>query len=138
MQYHQSTYANKRGQSPIISDYGTYYRGFYSPLQLDADQRVYIPADSSKQVPENLFVILFDSDAAKKKQQKIYWKTIEMLVVNFECLRTIPLHDTAVLLPFYRFLQCADDGMTYQEIVLCAIAWRENNIISNYAGGAAV
>ena len=61
-----------------------------------------------------------------------------MLVVNFNCLPTIPLRDIAVVLPFDLFLQCADKGMAYHEIVQLAITWRKNNIASNYAGKAPV
>ena len=56
-----------------------------------------------------------------------------MLVVNFDCLRTIPLHDTAVVLPFDEFLKCADAGMAYFDIVKRAIDWRKTNITNNYA-----
>ena len=119
-------------------DYGTYYRGLYSQLQLDTDQRVYIPAYESKQAPPNLFAILFDFDAVRKRWPQMSRPTSEMIVVNFNCLRAIPLHDTAVVLPFDLFLQCADAGKTYQEIVQRAIAWRKENIIANYTGRSAV
>lgn len=62
----------------------------------------------------------------------------EMLVVNFNCLPTIPLHDSAVVLPFDLFLQCADAGMDYKDIVKRAIAWRKDNIEKNYAGKVSV
>ena len=146
MQYYPSktdastTSSDEKGRKElphIIKDYGAYYRGFYAPFQLDADQRVYIPTDASKAVPSNLFVILFDVGAATAKQ-KIYLETKEMLVVNFNCLSTIPLHDSAVVLPFDLFLQCADDGVDYTDIVKRAIAWRKDNIEKNYAGQSAV
>ena len=127
----------RKGQKHIIENYGNYYRGFYAPLQLDGDQK-YIPTDAPKRTASKLFVILFDADAAKRKKQKIYSRTIEMLVVNFDCLRTIPLHDTAVVLPFKLFLQCADAGKAYKEIVQRAITWREEHITKNYMGGLAV
>lgn len=128
----------RRSQPHIIRDYGVYYRGFYSPLQLDTDQRVYIPADASKQAPSNLFAILFDFDAVRKRWPQMSRPTSEMIAVNFNCLPAIPLHDVAVVLPFDLFLQCADDGMAYQEIVQRAIAWRKSNIESNYTGKGAV
>lgn len=127
-----------RGNQPHIRDYRDYYWGFYSSLQPDKDQKFYIPAKTLKKTPSNLFVILFDSNAAKKKKQKIYWKTTEMLVVNFNCLAAIPMFDTAVVYPFDLFLQCADADKTYKEIVQRAIAWREEYITNNYMGGFAV
>ena len=125
---------DRKKQKHVIRDYGAYYRGFYTPLQLDADRKVYIPAETPKQAPSTLFAILFDVDTAKAKGEEIYSKTKEMLVVNFNPLRTIPLHDSAVVLPFDLFLQCADDGIAYAEIVKRAIAWRKDNIEKNYAG----
>lgn len=65
-------------------------------------------------------------------------KTKEMLVVNFECLRTIPLHDSAVVYPFKLFLQCTDKKMDYQDIVKLAVDWRKDNIESKYADEAPV
>ena len=136
--------AKRKKQDHIIKDYGTYYRGFYAPLEVDADQRTCIVPDASMEDEENLkrlkelFVILFDFDAVEKKWPEMKTKTKEMLVVNFDCLRVIPLHDTAVALPFGLFLQYADANMAYQDIVQKAIAWRENNITSNYAGKAPV
>lgn len=151
----------KKQDRHIIKDYGAYYRGFYSPFQLDAG--VYdIPRDNSTQVPSDLYAILFDLNEVGKKRPQM--KTREMLVVNFDCLRAIPLHDTAVVLPFKLFLQCADAvcadakranvkcanarradvkcanakcpyaDRAYQEIVQKAIDWRKNNIANNYTG----
>ena len=131
--------ADRKKQKHIIRDYGTYYRGFYSPFQLDEDQRVYdISTDALKQTDSNLFAVLFDFDTVKKKWPSMKRATAEMLVVNFNCLPMIPLHDTAVVLPFNLFLQCADKGMAYKEIVQLAITWRKDNIASNYAGKAPV
>lgn len=129
---------SRKNQPHIIRDYGVYFRGFYSPLQLDTDQRVYIPADASKQAPSNLFAILFDFEAVRTRWPQMSRPTSEMIVVNYNCLRAIPLHDTAVVLPFDLFLQCADAGKTYQEIVQRAIAWRKENIINHYTGRSAV
>lgn len=130
-----------RNQPPIIRNYGDYYRGFYLPFMLDTNQKVYnpyIPKDDPKLAPSNLFVILFDVDTAKAKEQEIYPDTREMLVVNFNCLPTIPLHDSAVVLPFGLFFQCADAGMDYKDIVQRAIAWRKSYIENNYTGKDAV
>lgn len=127
-----------RNQPPIIRNYGDYYRGFYAPFQLDAGKKVYMPAKAPKQAPLNLFAILFDVDTAKAKEQEIYPDTREMLVVNFNCLPTIPLYDSAVVLPFDLFLQCADAGMDYKDIVQRAIAWRKSYIENNYTGKDAV
>ena len=126
-----------RTQPPIIRNYGDYYRGFYLPLTLDTDQRAYMPKDDPndpKPVPSNLFAILFDVDTAKAKGQDIYRYTREILLVNFNPLRTIPLHNSAVVLPFDLFLQCADAGMNYRDIVLKAIDWRRDYIEKNFAG----
>lgn len=161
--------AKRKNQDHIIKDYGAYYRGFYAPLEVDADQRTYVVPDASMEDEENLkrlkelFVILFDFVAVEKKWPEMKTKTREMLVVNFNCLPMIPLHDTAVVLPFELFLQCADAkyagakcadakradakcpyakcayaDRAYQDIVQKAIAWRKNNITSNYAGKAPV
>ena len=130
---------NKRKKQPhIIKDYGAYYRGFYAPFQLDADQRFYVATGTPMEDAKKLYAILFDVETAKRKKQKIYSETHEMLVVNFNCLSTIPLHDSAVVLPFDLFLQCADDGVDYTDIVERAIAWRKDNIEKNYAGQSAV
>ncbi len=65
-------------------------------------------------------------------------ETREMLVVNFDCLSAIPLHDSAVVYPFDLFLECADNAdpdkadEEYGKIVQKAIAWRKDNIESNY------
>lgn len=131
--------ADRKKQKHIIRDYGTYYRGFYSPFQLGENQRVYdIATDAPKQTDSNLFAVLFDFDAVRKKWPSMNRATAEMLVVNFNCLPAIPLRDIAIVLPFDLFLQCADKGMAYQEIVQLAITWRKNNIASNYAGKAPV
>lgn len=65
--------------------------------------------------------------------------TKEMLVVNFNPLRTIPLHNSAVVYPFDLFLQYADEKKgskdivkDYQDLVQRAIAWRKSNIESKY------
>ena len=87
---------------------------------------------------KKIYAILFDVETAQAKEQEIYSKTKEMLVVNFNCLPTIPLHDSAVVLPFDLFLQCADAGMDYKDIVKRAIAWRKDNIEKNYAGKVSV
>lgn len=58
--------------------------------------------------------------------------------MNFNPLRTIPLNDIAVVLPFNLFLQCADAGMDYSDIVKKAIDWREDNIMTNFTGGTPV
>ena len=93
-----------------------------------------MPAKVPKQAPSNLFAILFDVETAKAKGQDIYRYTREMLVVNFNPLRTIPLHNSAVVLPFDLFLQYADAGMNYRDIVLKAIDWRRDYIEKNFAG----
>lgn len=123
-----------RNQPPIIRNYGDYYRGFYAPFQLDAGKKVYMSAKIPKQAPSNLFAILFDVETAKAKGQEIYRYTREILLVNFNPLRTIPLHNSAVVLPFDLFLQYADAGMNYRDIVLKAIDWRRNYIEKNFAG----
>ena len=143
MQYNPSarntcTDESKRRHRPIIRDYGAYYRGFFSPLQLDAAQRVYIQTDISKKAASKLFAILFDFDAVRKKWPKMNRPTSEMLVVNFDCLRAIPLHDRAVVYPFDLFLKCADKGFPYSRIVQKAIARRKRCIKKNFAGAAAV
>lgn len=131
---------NRRKQPHIIRDYGAYYKGFYAPLQ----------AETPEHAPSNLFVILFDFDEVQKKWPDMKGtRTREMLVVNFNCLATIPLHDTAVVLPFDEFLRCADAvkpytkaiekadkkaDKSYQEIVQRAIAWRKSYIENNYTG----
>lgn len=126
--------AKRRKQPYIIKDYGAYYRGFYAKFELDADQRTYyVPIDAPKGKAKKLFAILFDVNAAEAMGQEIYRNTSEMLVVNFNCLSAIPLHDSAVVLPFDLFLQCADAGMDYKDIVQRAIAWRKENIEKNYA-----
>ena len=125
---------NRKKQPHIIRDYGAYYRGFYTPFQLDADQRSYVATDTPMEDEKNLYAILFDVKTAKAKSQEIYRNTSEMLVVNFNCLPTIPLHDSAVVLPFALFLQCADAGMNYGDIVLKAIDWRRDYIEKNFAG----
>lgn len=130
--------ANRKRQPHIIKDYRAYYRGFYAPFQLDADQRTYVAADVPMEDAKILYAILFDANAAQSKKQEIYRDTREMLVVNFNCLPTIPLHDSAVVLPFDLFLRCADAGMDYKDIVQRAIAWRKDNIKSNYTGKDAV
>lgn len=128
----------KRKKSPhIIKDYGAYYRGFYTPLELGADRRVYTsgaPAEDAS----NLFAILIDVSEAKKKWARMNEDTQEMLVVNFNCLRVIPPHDTAVVLPFSLFLQHADAGSEYHEIVRAAIAWRKSNIARHHTDGEPV
>lgn len=139
MQYNLSSRGRRtdrrnRGNQPLIKDYGAYYRGFCAPFQPDADQK----AESPQQVPSNLFAILFDFKAVKKKWRTMNTPTREMLVVNFNCLATIPLYDTAVILPFDEFLRCADNDMEYGNIVKQAIAWREKNIEKNYMKGSAV
>lgn len=121
----------KRSQH-IIKDYSSYYRGFYVPFQLDARQRWYIPVDASAEIPSNLFVVLFDVEACMKKWDNTNVETAEMLVVNFDCLRTIPLNDTAVVLPFDLFLECADAGDKYSDIVKKAIAWRKGIVSEPY------
>ena len=127
--------AERRKQS-YIKDYGAYYRGFYAEFELDAAQKTYyVPVDAPKKKAEKLFVILFDFDEVQKKWSDMRGtRTREMLVVNFDCLATIPLHDTAVVLPFDEFLRCADDGIAYSEIVKRAIVWRKDSIEKNYAG----
>lgn len=123
-----------RNQPPIIRNYGDYYRGFYAPFQLEADQRMCVETDAPMKNAENLYAILFDVKAAEEKEQDIYRYTREMLVVNFNCLPTIPLHDSAVVLPFDLFLQYADAGTNYRDIVLKAIDWRRDYIKKNFAG----
>ena len=125
---------NRKKQPHIIRDYGAYYRGFYTPFQLDTDQRSYVATDTPMEDEKNLYAILFDVKTAKAKSQEIYRNTSEMLVVNFNCLPTIPLHNSAVVLPFDLFLQCADAGMNYRDIVLKAIDWRRDYIEKNFAG----
>ena len=99
------------------------------------------------QAPSNLYAILFDFEAVKEKWPEMKTETREMLVVNFDCLRTIPLHDSAVVLPFELFLQyadavcadakcpyakCAYADRAYQDIVQKAKEWRMDNIRNNY------
>lgn len=129
--------AGRKKGAHMIKDYGAYYRGFYAPLELDAKQRVYM-SDAPAQNASNLFAILFDVREAEKKWSRMSKKTKEMLVVNFNCLRVIPLHDTAVVLPFSLFLQHADAGSEYHEIVQAAIAWRKSNITRHHTGGEPV
>ncbi len=143
MQYNPSsrdwlTGRKSRRNQPHIKDYGAYYRGFFAPFQLKADQRTYVETDAPMEDAKELYAILFDVKTAKEKGQEIYSGTKEMLVVNFNCLPMIPLHDSAVVLPFDKFLQCADDGVAYSEIVQRAIAWRKDNIEKNYAGKVSV
>lgn len=127
--------AKRKKQPCIIRDYGDYYRGFYAPFQLAADQRTYyVPADAPMEDAENLYVILFDFDKVKKKWPKMRTETTEMLVVNFNPLRTIPLHDSAVVYPFDLFLKCADETKDYQDI---AKAYKDivkdyKDIVKNY------
>jgi hypothetical protein len=93
-----------------------------------------VATDTPMEDEKNLYAILFDVKTAKAKSQEIYRNTSEMLVVNFNCLPTIPLHNSAVVLPFDLFLQCADAGMNYRDIVLKAIDWRRDYIEKNFAG----
>ena len=130
--------AKRKRQPHIIKNYKAYYRGFYAPFKLEADPRVYVETDAPVEDAKKLYAILFDVDTAKAKEQEIYPDTREMLVVNFNCLPTIPMHDSAVVLPFDLFLQCADDGVAYSEIVKRAIAWRKSYIENNYTGKDAV
>lgn len=123
-----------RNQPPIIRNYGDYYRGFYAPFRLEADQWICVATDAPMENAKNLYAILFDVKAAKEKGQDIYRYTREILLVNFNPLRTIPLHNSAVVLPFDLFLQYADAGMNYRDIVLKAIDWRRNYIEKNFAG----
>lgn len=125
----------RKSQPHIIKDYGAYYRGFYAPFQLDADQRTYyVPTDAPMGNAKNLYVILFDFDEVKDEWEEMRnSETREMLVVNFNPLRTIPLHDSAVVFPFDLFLNCADKKMDYQKIVKLAVDWRKANIESKYA-----
>ena len=58
--------------------------------------------------------LLFDIDKVKQKWKKMKQPTKEMLVVNFNPLRTIPLHDSAIVYPFDLFLKCADEKKDYQ------------------------
>ena len=81
---------------------------------------------------ENLYVILFDFDKVKEKWSEMRKETTEMLVVNFNPLRTIPLHDSAVVYPFDLFLKCANEKKDYQDIVKRAVAWRKSNIENEY------
>ena len=125
--------AERKKQTCIIRDYGDYYRGFYAPFQLAADQRTYyVPVDAPMEAAENLYVILFDFDKVKEKWPEMRTETTEMLVVNFNPLRTIPLHDSAVVYPFDLFLKCANEKKDYQDIVKRAVAWRKSNIESKY------
>ena len=121
---------NKRRSQPhIIENYGAYYRGFFAQFQLKADQRTYyVPTDAPIDDEKNLYVILFDIGKVKQMKQP----TKEMLVVNFNPLRTIPLHDSAVVYPFDLFLKCADEKKDYQDVVKRAVAWRKSNIESKY------
>lgn len=139
MQYNSSdkckcSSSSRKSQPHIIKDYGAYYRGFYAPFRLAADQRTYyVSTDAPMDNAKNLYVILFDFDKVKKKWPEMKTKTKEMLVVNFNPLRTVPLHDSAVVYPFGLFLQCADKKMKYQAIVEKAVVWRKDNIESKYA-----
>jgi len=127
---------SKRKKELHIKDYGTYYRGFYAKLQPDADEKTLISNAAPSEAPSNLYAILFDFDACRRKwpNDKIK-KTTEMLIVNFNCLRTVPLNDTAVVLPFSLFLECADAGDKYSDIVKKAIEWRKGNVSSSYKKG---
>lgn len=123
----------------VIKDYGSYYRGFYAELQLDMVQKVYISTATPEEVSPDLFAVLFDFNKVKKKWKNMSnTKTTEILVVNFNPLRTIPFHDSAVVLPFSLFLHYADRKQFankqehYQYIVDKAIEWREENIKGNY------
>lgn len=118
-------------QVPIIKDYKTYYRGFYAELRLDSDQTTYV-SDAPAEDAEGLYAILFDIDKVKQKWKNMKPPMKEMLVVNFNPLRTIPLHDSAVVYPFDLFLKCADEKKDYQDIVKRAVAWRKSNIESKY------
>ena len=129
--------AKRKKNAHIIRDYGAYYRGFYAPLELDAGRRFYTPG-APAQDASTLFAILIDVSEAKKKWPRMNEDTQEMLVVNFNCLRVIPLHDTAVVLPFSLFLQHADAGSEYHEIVQAAIAWRKDNIARHHTEGEPV
>lgn len=130
----------RRRQSHIIKDYGDYYRGFYAPLQVVGAQRAYVVDDAQTEKAKDLYVILFDFDKVKQKWPEMRnTETREMLVVNFNPLRTIPLHDSAVVYPFDLFLQYADEKKgskdivkDYQDLVQRAIAWRKSNIESKY------
>lgn len=125
--------AERKKQPCIIRDYGDYYRGFYAPFQLAADQRTYyVPGDAPMEAAENLYVILFDFDKVKEKWPEMRTETTEMLVVNFNPLRTIPLHDSAVVYPFDLFLKCANEKKDYPDIVKRAVAWRKSNIENEY------
>lgn len=130
----------RKSQPHTIKDYGAYYRGFYAPFQLAADQRTYYaPTDAPMEDAEDLYVLLFDFDKVKQKWPKMgNTETREMLVVNFNPFRTVPLHDSAVVYPFDLFLKCADKGMDYQDIVKWAVAWRKSNIESKYTNEAPV
>lgn len=118
-------------QEHIIKDYKTYYRGFYAELRLDSDQTTYV-SDAPAEDAEGLYAILFDIDKVKQKWKNVKPPMKEMLVVNFNPLRTIPLHDSAVVYPFNLFLKCADEKKDYQDIVKRAVAWRKSNIESEY------
>lgn len=97
------------------------------------EQKAYISTATPSEAPSNLYAILFDFDASRKKWPTERIKeTAEMLVVNFDCLRTIPLNDTAVVLPFGLFLECADAGDKYSDIVKKAIAWRKGIVSEPY------
>lgn len=133
----------ERRKHPYIKDYGAYYRGFYAEFKLDADQRTYYvlddTSDASKERVKKLFAILFDFDEVQEKWPNMRTtRTKEMLVVNFDCLATIPLHDIAVVLPFVEFLRCADADKAYEEIVRQAIDWRKKNIEEKYPSKSAV
>ncbi len=128
----------RSGQTHIIKEYGDYYRGFCAPFQSD-QKTYYVATDAPMEKAKNLYVILFDFDKVKKKWSDMKnTETREMLVVNFDCLSAIPLHDSAVVYPFDLFLKCADNAdpqkpdEEYGKIVQKAIAWRKDNIESNY------
>lgn len=95
---------------------------------------------------KSLYVILFNFDeVAEKWSEMKNTKTREMLVANFNPLRTIPLHDSAVVYPFDLFLKFADEKKDsqdivkdYQDLVRRAIAWRKSNIESKYTNEAPV
>jgi len=133
-------------QSRIIKEYGDYYRGFYAPFQVAADQKTYyVATDAPMEKANNLYVVLFDFDKVWEKWSDMKsTETREMLVVNFDFLSMIPLHDSAVVYPFDLFLKCADKAdpknpnREYRKIVQKAIAWRKGNIESNYAGESPV
>lgn len=153
MQYNQSKRdkctisfdeAVRKNQPHIIKNYGAYYRGFFAPFQLDADQRAYVVPDAAMEDEENLkrlkklYIILFDFDEVKKKWPEMKTETREMLVVNFNCLPAIPLHYPGVVLPFEEFLKYADADTPYKDIVRAAKDWRKDNIERMYADKAPV